>query len=456
MKTEPQIAIGIVTFNNLAIIQECFPSWRAVSNAHLVIFDNGSNADVVAWLRRQQIDRLITAPKNLGAWVARNRIIEYCRDREISPYVLLADSDVKFNDGMTESMLKVIESDPQIGFVGYEQAIQHFSIGSDGTTEEVASECQLTRLKMWLEIGGFPETLKYYSGDSWKSTIANMHGWKTRTIRGEKGYHHFRHSSQTNAGVKEQMVLDAMLWEQKEAQFCSYWRTRILLGKGNQYRQKAVSEDSDKNVHEKPFIAEEANVECLLPSRIGFRFTQQLDVEALVMLARQTVGGILEVGCHEGTTTMQFAYNFPNRMVYGVDYCGVRKDLNEEQAQEQVREEEIGCKVRAFRNVLIFNQLFEEFDMKMLADVGFVFYDADLTYSGIKSATEKVLEYFYSHPSPSNRILAWHDYVPKRHINTHPEWLRVGEYVRKEVAHVYAVNHLHYTNVAYMVYPGGV
>jgi glycosyltransferase involved in cell wall biosynthesis len=454
MSGQARIAVGIVTFNNLPLVEKCFTSWREVPNSHLVIFDNGSDPDVAAWLRHQAVDRLIMASRNMGLCVARNRIIEYCRDREIAPFVLLADSDVKFHKGMIERMLDVITADEQIGIVGFEQANKGFPVDADGNVEEIANECQLTRLEMWLEIGGFPERVKYYSGDSWKSTIANMHGWKTRVIRGEKGYDHFQHGSQVNPGVKELMIHDSKLWERKEYQFCLYWRTRILLGKGKLYKAEVLDEDSDAYVQETRFVAEEANVECLVPSKTGLTFTRQLDVEGLIMLAKQTSGNILEIGCHEGLTTMQFAYNFPERIVYGIDYSGKDPGICDEQSAEQPREDQIGRKVKMFRNTVIFDQLFERFNMNQLADVGFVFYDADLTYVGAKTSTEKVLEYFAAHLSPANRILAWHDYVPKRHVSSHPEWLRVGEYVRKEVSHGYKVHYLHGTDVAYLVYPG--
>lgn len=454
MSGKSPIAVGVVTFNNLPLIQKCFSSWRDVPNSHLVVFDNGSNPDVAAWLRRQRVDRLIMAPKNMGLCVARNRIIEYCRDREVAPFVLLADSDVRFHQDMTEKMLQLMLADEQVGIVGYEQANKGFPVAADGSIEEIANECQLTRLEMWLEIGGFPERVKYYSADSWKSTIANMHGWKTRVIRGEKGYDHFQHGSQVNAGVKEQMILDSKRWEQKEYQFCLYWRTRILLGKGSLYKAEILDKDSDAFVHECRFIAEEAKVECLVPSKTQLQFTPLLDVEALISIAQGTAGNILEIGCHEGLTTMQFAYNFPERTVYGIDYSGKEPAICDQQSGEQPRQDQIGRRTKAFRNTVIFDQKFERFDMNQLADVSFVFYDADLTYAGVKTATEKVLEYFVAHPSSAQRILAWHDYVPKRHVSSHPTWLRVGEYVRREVAHAYKVYYLHGTDIAYLIFPG--
>jgi hypothetical protein len=229
------IGIGIVTFNNLPLLKRCFPSWRASRRGRLVIFDNGSAPEVVAWLRRQRIERLILAAANRGVWFARNRILECFRDRAEVEFVLLADSDVLFHDGMIEEMENRMRSDPQLGFVGYPQANRSFPVSPEGYVEELAGECQLTRMEMWREIGLFPENLEYYSADSWKSTIANMHGWRTAVVEGRQGYHHFQHGSHVNPGVREAMQRDVAQWARKETEFVRYWTRRLFVGKGNQH-----------------------------------------------------------------------------------------------------------------------------------------------------------------------------------------------------------------------------
>ncbi len=183
-QTRP-IGIGVVTFNNLPLLEQCFPSWRRPKSCHLLIFDNGSHPAVVEWLQRQSIDHLVLAPKNMGLCYARNRIIEYFRDRQSVDFVLLADSDVQFHPEMIEELSEKMRSDDRIGFVGYPQANKGFASSPEGDVEEIANECQLTRLQMWQEIGLFPETLQYYSGDSLKSPIRNLHGWRAVCPQGK-------------------------------------------------------------------------------------------------------------------------------------------------------------------------------------------------------------------------------------------------------------------------------
>lgn len=449
-----KVGIAVVTYNNLPVLEKCFSSWRANRSCQLAVFDNGSEAEVVNWLKRQSIDRLILAPRNCGLCFARNRLIEYFRDREAFDYVLLADSDVRFLDGMLEGMLNKIESDERIGIVGFSQANQGFPVGSDGVLEEIANECQLTRMDMWREIGLFPETLQYYSGDSWKSTVANMHGWRTAVLTEGNGYEHFKHGSHVNSDVPGAMVRDATLWRNKELHFLKYWRSRLLLGKGELHRVEIEHTDSDARVEEMMIDLPIDDVELLMPAKRPFTFTPQPAVETLVWLSKQVPGNILEVGCHEGLTTLQLAFNNPEKAIYAIDYTGDEPTLCSQQLMEQPTRQNFGLLVRGMRNVVLFDQRFDRFDMDRLNSVDLIFYDADLTYSRVKEYSEKVLEYFFRHPVRHHRYLVWHDYVPNRHRASHPDWLKLGEYVRRELASRYRIQFFQGTDLACLTYPG--
>lgn len=232
----PAVGIGVVTFNRLDLLEKCYPTWR-LANTVLAIFDNGSEPATVEWLRAQKPGKLIEADQNYGNPYGRNRLIEYFRDHhpEIE-YLLLPDSDVELLPGALEAMVSVAQVNGDAGFVAFPQANKGFPVSPEGWVEEVAQECNLSRMAMWKEIGLHPESVMYYSSDSWKSTIANMHGWKTRLVldAGE-GYIHHQHGSQGNPGVKEQAERDVELWSQKDALFAEYWRLRLDKGKGNQY-----------------------------------------------------------------------------------------------------------------------------------------------------------------------------------------------------------------------------
>jgi glycosyltransferase involved in cell wall biosynthesis len=449
MNSQPPIVVGIVTYNNLPMIQKCFESWRRIPNTRLVIWDNGSDPETVAWLREQKIDKLFLNAINAGLCVGRNRIIEHSRETELSPFILLMDSDVLFHEGSLDLMLETILSDESIGMVGFGQANHGFPATAQGFVEEASNECILSRISMWREIGLFPESLAYYSSDSWKSTLASMHGWKTKLISSAKGYDHFAHGSHVNKEVPVLMAKDMQKWATIERNFESYWRQRLILGKRGVVHP---SGDPDALVDEETLLLD-GHDEVILKPSLNRQYTSDYDVKALLRLFKRVRGNYLELGCHRGLTLMQFCYNFPDAICYGVDSSD-GAGIPSNQRTECPRREEIGSHVRAFKNACVFDQKIENFLIGQLDDVAFVFIDSDHTYEGVKAATEKVLHHFYRQTDLKKRIIAWHDYIPKSQINEeHPAaWIGVGDYVRTEVAPKLMCRWIRGTTVAYAVY----
>jgi glycosyltransferase involved in cell wall biosynthesis len=450
--SEQALVVGVVTYNNLPMLQKCFDSWRKIPNSHLVVWDNGSEPETTEWLKQQPIDKLFLNPTNAGLCVGRNRIIEYNREVVRGPFILLLDSDVLFHEGSVELMLEAINSDPSIGMVGFGQANQGFPLAANGYVEEASNECILSRMDMWREIGLFPESLIYYSSDSWKSTLANMHGWKTKLVTSVKGYDHFAHGSHVNKPVPAIMRKDQEHWMSVESKFQTYWRQRLLLGKGNVYKAD-MSEPSgaDWAVPDEIFEPNDRTLRLLKPTVLT-QFTNWIDCQALTSLMNYVNGNYLELGCHQGLTLMQIAYNFPHLTCYGVDYSGRDIPLPEEQEDERPTSAEIGMHVRAFRNAKVFDVPIQKLGFSTLEDVALTFIDASLTYEGVKMATERVLEYYYALPV-KRRIIAWHDYTPLR-LKKEDDWIGVGEYVRKELSERFVCRFVRNTNLAYMIWNG--
>lgn len=230
----PKIGIGVVTYNRVDLLEVCFPTWQAVENAVLAVFDSGSDNKTVEWLKSHDIDHLTLSETNVGCWVGRNRLVEYFRDEHSDiEFVLLPDSDVELLPGSVGAMLSVARMYPDAGFVAWPQANKGFPVAEEGYVEEVASECNLTRMEMWRDVK-YPESLVYYSGDSWCSTIANMLGWRTVLVQGQgEGYVHHAHGSTGNEGVNEIAEKDVGRWQEIEARMARYWEHRFEHGKGS-------------------------------------------------------------------------------------------------------------------------------------------------------------------------------------------------------------------------------
>jgi hypothetical protein len=105
--------------NSLEILKYMLASLRPATSQpfDLLVFDNGSCAEVVAELRslyeQKQIDWLVLSQHNLGKAGAWNWIFA-AMPNELICY---ADSDVLFRPGWLEASLKVLEAFPQAGMV---------------------------------------------------------------------------------------------------------------------------------------------------------------------------------------------------------------------------------------------------------------------------------------------------------------------------------------------------
>lgn len=103
----------------LDVLKNCLGSLLAntASPYELLVFDNGSGADTVAYLKslhgEGKIQYLILSEKNIGKGGAWNIIFETCPG-EILAY---ADSDVLFSPGWLHQSIRILDTYPEVGMV---------------------------------------------------------------------------------------------------------------------------------------------------------------------------------------------------------------------------------------------------------------------------------------------------------------------------------------------------
>jgi SAM-dependent methyltransferase len=172
------------------------------------------------------------------------------------------------------------------------------------------------------------------------------------------------------------------------------------------------------------------------------RFTAPHEVQALCWLARQTRGDILEIGCNEGRTTGDLARNNPDKRVFAVDYAGRDDTLCAGQKHEKPLAARIGHLARHLPNVTIRNLNSQQINLarKPLSSVRFIFIDGDHSYAGVKADTELALAHL---TRCREGTIVWHDF----HDDA-PEWLRVHEYLVREIAPFYRLDAIESTWLA--------
>ena len=172
------------------------------------------------------------------------------------------------------------------------------------------------------------------------------------------------------------------------------------------------------------------------------RYTAAHEVQALCWLAGETAGDILEIGCNDGRTTRELAINFPQRRVMAVDFAAKNDTLCTQQKGEKPQPAYIAYFARAFPNVSAFNRNSQRLDFtkRPFSSARFIFIDGDHSYRGVKADTEIALKHLKRHRAGT---IVWHDYS-----DTMPEWMKVYEYVNREIAPYYPVEWIESTWLA--------
>ena len=116
MPTRPVVHIGIVTFNSLADLPQCFAGIRQQTYPHIRIsvLDNASVDESADWVAANCPDVfLLRSPDNLGFGRGHNRIIGSLADGE---YYMALNPDVGLLPGYIEAVVNALESNLSAGW----------------------------------------------------------------------------------------------------------------------------------------------------------------------------------------------------------------------------------------------------------------------------------------------------------------------------------------------------
>ena len=112
----PTVSILIVTWNGRALLEQCLPSVLATGHPafEVVVADNGSADDTVAWLRATHPQvRVVEHGENLLFAEGNNRALPHCRGR----YVCLLNNDVEVEPGWLSPLVDALDSDGAVAAV---------------------------------------------------------------------------------------------------------------------------------------------------------------------------------------------------------------------------------------------------------------------------------------------------------------------------------------------------
>lgn len=112
-----KLGVIILNWNGLKLLRQFIPAasrFTVSDEADLIVADNGSDDDSVAWLRAEHPEvRVIELDRNYGFAEGYNRAIAQAE----YPYVTLLNSDVEVTEGWWQPLLRYLEANPDAGAV---------------------------------------------------------------------------------------------------------------------------------------------------------------------------------------------------------------------------------------------------------------------------------------------------------------------------------------------------
>lgn len=110
-----KLGVIILNWNGLKLLKEFLPiasRFTFSEEADLIVADNGSTDDSVAWISRNHPEvKIVSFDSNLGFAEGYNKAIEVCE----YPFITLLNSDVEVTDGWWRPILDFMESNPDVG-----------------------------------------------------------------------------------------------------------------------------------------------------------------------------------------------------------------------------------------------------------------------------------------------------------------------------------------------------
>ena len=121
-KDYPKVSVIILNWNGLEDTVECLESLKKVTypNYEVIVVDNASEGNDVQVLKERFGDyiQLVQNDRNYGCGEGYNTGIRYILKNSESKYIMTMNNDVVVDPAFMEELVKVADSDEQIGIVG--------------------------------------------------------------------------------------------------------------------------------------------------------------------------------------------------------------------------------------------------------------------------------------------------------------------------------------------------
>ena len=192
---KPPIGVAILAYEGF---DDLVAAVRAVkfnttTAYQLFVFDNSEKMKMIReYLKECHKDVvLLCAKRNVGCSVSRNIMLsEYLKRNPGGEFLCVMDQDVQVKKGWLRAMVQVARAHEDCGIVAWPLANRYFPVTTKGVVSEVASVCNLHRVKALLSIqerwgGPWEERMFMHKFDSLICQRQNLLGWRTYLVLSE-------------------------------------------------------------------------------------------------------------------------------------------------------------------------------------------------------------------------------------------------------------------------------
>jgi GT2 family glycosyltransferase len=205
----PRVVVVVVTFNGRRHLEYCLPSLLATAydNYELLVVDNASADDSVAYVRAHFPDvEIVASTRNLG-WAGGNNVGVRLALKRGADYIVLQNNDTRVDPRWLGEAVAAMEAHPRLGFVGFD-VLGEYRPNDDpdasgfaalcaawpgpvlGATAHISGCALFTRAAVFRDVGLFDERYFVFSEEDDLVMRAMAAGYERARLNVPVWHHH--------------------------------------------------------------------------------------------------------------------------------------------------------------------------------------------------------------------------------------------------------------------------
>jgi len=189
-----KIGVAILAYEGFNDLVRCLRSVKFNSELPVqpIVFDNSEKTTMIRdYVTKAHPDTMyLSVGKNIGCSESRNIMLqEFLKKYPSAEYLCIMDQDVECKKGWLKAMVNVAKKNKRAGVVAWPLANRYRKVTLSGVVSEVASVCNLHRIKPLLEAkkkwgGPWESRMFMHKFDSLICQRLNLLGWRTMLVLG--------------------------------------------------------------------------------------------------------------------------------------------------------------------------------------------------------------------------------------------------------------------------------